>query len=41
MKLSELIDNWEPGLWPDLKVILKQLAGDKDVTIEDTTPDDG
>lgn len=31
MKISDLIDNWEPGDWPSLKHILKEMAGDKDV----------
>lgn len=36
MKISELIDNLEPDLFPGLKDVLLALAGDKDVPPETT-----
>lgn len=33
MKISELIDSWEPGEWPELKVILKALAGEEEIKV--------
>lgn len=41
MKLSELIENWEPGDWQDLKIILLELAGDKDVADKTKTEGEG
>jgi len=37
MKISELIDKWEPGDWPELKVILTALAKDQDVPLVTVT----
>lgn len=34
MKISELIEKWEPGDWPMLKGILIELAGDREVNLE-------
>ncbi|MBA7680032.1 hypothetical protein ES703_88339 [subsurface metagenome] len=40
MKISELIENWKPGVWSDLKAILLALAEDKDVTLKIIKPDE-
>lgn len=39
MKISELIENLEPDLFPGVKEILLALAGDKDVPSGVTEPD--
>lgn len=41
MKISQLIENWEPGDWPFLKDILLALAGDKDVPPEQIEKGEG
>ena len=40
MKISEIIENWEPGDWSELKVILIAMAEDKDVPLEILEPNE-
>lgn len=38
MKIAELINEWEPGVWSDLKAILLALAEDKDIPVKTVKP---
>ena len=41
MKISELIENWQPGDWPKLKDILLAIADDAEVKVIDVPKDEG